>query len=42
MEGVKLWPEDTPGLPGQMGREEWIESEACQMIAGERCAGVEG
>jgi len=42
MEGVKLWPEDTPGLPGQMGREEWIESEACQMIAADLKKTLEG
>lgn len=34
MEGVKLWPKDTPGLPGVIDREEWVKTDSCKMIGG--------
>ena len=37
MEGVKLWPKDTPGLPGVIDREEWVKTDSCKMIGGKTC-----
>jgi len=42
MEGVKLFPRDTPGLPGLIASEDWVKTEACKMIGDDLKATLEG